>query len=116
GITSAACHSLEELEDAAAPAVPALVAMVRDTQNPSPAWAIIALGRIGPGAQEAVPDLISVLSTKSASVRIREESAIALGRIGDARPEVVREVRQALEDNRIAVQRGCLEGLYRLGW
>ena len=46
------------------------------------AEAAMGLGRIGPDAAAAVPDLIGLLGDKSE--RIRREASVALGRIGTA--------------------------------
>ncbi len=114
GTESAACHGLELLEESAAPAVPALLGLIH-RHSSAGGWAIIALGRIGPAAKDAVPDLISRLRAPGASQRAREESAIALGRIGDARPGVIAALTASLSDTP-PVRAGCVEALYRLGW
>jgi HEAT repeat protein len=115
GAQSGACVALWKLEGAAAPAVPALLGIVH-RNSPAGGWAIIALGRIGPGAAEAVPDLVANLKNPTRTDRGRTESAIALGRIGVASPEVIEALRAGLTNAKPPIQRGCLEGLYRLGW
>jgi HEAT repeat protein len=115
GVSAAACNGLQKLQGEAAPAVPALLGIFRDPSNLSGGWAIIALGRIGPAAHEAVPDLIARLGSPTARQRSRSESAIALGRIGVATPEVIAALVDGLQDQ-TSIRRGCVEALYRLGW
>jgi HEAT repeat protein len=67
----------------AAPAAPVLSAIVAD---PLFAWdksdAIVTLGKIGPAAKDAVPQLIKILDEKDSD--LPRLAAVALGRIGPA--------------------------------
>jgi HEAT repeat protein len=118
GAMGGACASLWKLEELAAPAIPALMQVIR-ARVPNSGWAPIALGRIGPAARDAVPLLISRLQDTTdpqRRARGRSECAIALGRIADDRPEAIAALRAGLDDPSIPVQRGSLEGLARLAW
>jgi HEAT repeat protein len=116
GVNAAACHAIQRLGSAGAPATGALLTVVDTSGHPSGAWAIIALGRIGPGAREAVPDLLAKMTRPGASQRGKEECAIALGRIGEATPAVIEGLRGLLDDSSAPVFAAALEGLYRLRW
>ena len=58
-------------------AVPALIAVLRDLQNPrAREGAICALGRMGPRAREAVPALREALHDEDQAVRVRAARAL----------------------------------------
>ncbi len=67
------------------PAVEGLRGLLKERKENVRAESIMGLGRIGPDAAAAVPDLIPLLGDKSE--RIRREAALALGRIGTAAVE-----------------------------
>jgi HEAT repeat protein len=67
------------------PAVEGLRGLLKERKENVRAESIMGLGRIGPDAEAAVPDLIPLLGDKSE--RIRREAAVALGRIGAAAVE-----------------------------
>jgi HEAT repeat protein len=63
--------------------VPSLVKTLKEDQNPDMRyWAAESLGKFGPEAQPAVPDLIAALKDESKMVRMGV--AYALGEIGSA--------------------------------
>jgi HEAT repeat protein len=62
------------------PAVEGLRGLLKERKESVRAEVVMALGRIGPDAGAAVPDLVPLLGDKSE--RIREEASRALGRIG----------------------------------
>jgi HEAT repeat protein len=67
------------------PAVEGLRSLLTVRKVSVRAEAIMALGRIGPDAATAIPDLILVLADKNdKNERIAEEVSIALGRIGNS--------------------------------
>jgi HEAT repeat protein len=68
--------------EAAVAAVPALIENLHNETLDVREAAAVALGRLGPDARDAVPDLIGVLQD-SMGVHVRAEAARALGRIGD---------------------------------
>jgi HEAT repeat protein len=67
------------------PAVQGLRCLLTERKESVRAEAAMALGRIGPDAEFAVPDLIVLLGNKNE--RIRREASLALGRIGTAASE-----------------------------
>ena len=73
-----------------------LVRLVRDAVGPGRGLAAEALGRVGPGARAAVPDLIAAASDPRPEVRWR--AVWALGRIGPAAGAAVPVLRAALAD------------------
>ena len=66
----------------ASPRSTGLRGLLKERKESVRAECIMGLGRIGPDAEAAVPDLIPLLGDKSD--RIRREAALALGRIGPA--------------------------------
>lgn len=89
-----ACHVLERLGPAAAPAVPTLLRRLRE-ERPYRQDSSRVLGSVG---KAAVPGLVELL--KNQDGQVREYAARALGRIGlDAVPAVPRLI-QALENER----------------
>ena len=64
------------------PAVEGLRGLLKERKDSVRAEAAMALGRIGPDAAAAVPDLIRLLGDKNE--RIGREASLALGRIGTA--------------------------------
>ena len=62
----------------------------------------MALGRIGPDAEAAVPDLIALLGNKNE--RIRREVSLALGRIGTA---AIEPLIAASKNNDILIRASC---------
>jgi HEAT repeat protein/lysophospholipase L1-like esterase len=77
-------------------AVDALAKLVRDAAGPGRGLAAEALGRVGPEARSAVPDLIAATSDPRPDVRWR--AIWALGRIGPAAAQAVPALRAALAD------------------
>ncbi len=64
------------------PAVEGLRGLLKERKESVRAEVVMGLGRIGPDAEAAVPDLVPLLGDKSE--RIRREASRALGRIGPA--------------------------------
>jgi len=90
--------SMDALGRIGAPAVPALVEVLRSGDAATRLKVVETLGRMGEDAKEAVPDLIRALDDSDAEVR--KAAARTLGRIGPAAKEAVPAlVRQLLESN-----------------
>src|SRR5262249_3471084 len=64
------------------PAVEGLRSLLKERKESVRAEVVMALGRIGPDAEAAVPDLVPLLGDKSG--RIRQEASRSLGLIGPA--------------------------------
>lgn len=93
----AAAIALEErLNDARL--IPALVRRMKESDDLSRHAAAVLLGKIGPGAKSAVPDLIQALPGRDKT--LGKYAAKALGDIGAA--EAVPELITALQDDEIA--------------
>jgi hypothetical protein len=71
-----------EFGEAAVAAIPALVENLHRRSTEVREAAAVALGRLGPDARDAVPDLIGVLRD-GVGVHMRIAAADALGRIGE---------------------------------
>ncbi|MGP0065173.1 MAG: HEAT repeat domain-containing protein, partial [Isosphaeraceae bacterium] len=91
------------------PAVDGLRGLLKERKESVRAECIMGLGRIGPDAEAAVPDLIPLLGDKSD--RIRREAALALGRIG---PAAVAPLIAAADDKDAVVRAGAMRGLGHL--
>lgn len=76
--------------------VPALLKLLREKPDGAKEAAAVALGRVGPGAKEAVPRLVELLDAGSGEVRAA--AAEALGRIGLAAVSAVPKLRERLTD------------------
>src|SRR5262249_15596120 len=86
---SSAINVVGDLGPEAKVAVPALVALLKDTRidKVDRVFVVRALGRLGPQASASVPDLIEVL--KSDDLYLRIQAATTLGQIGpDAKAAV----------------------------
>ncbi len=88
------------------PSVEGLRGLLKEKKESVRAEVVMALGRIGPDAQAAVPDLIPLLGDKSE--RIRQEASRALGRIG---PEAVPPLLAAASDRNPIVRAHAVQGL-----
>lgn len=76
--------ALAEIGPPAAPAVPAVLELLRnDNDNEDLTWlALQAVAQIGPAAKSAVPDLAALLLDQRQSSQTRAWAALALGAIG----------------------------------
>ncbi len=105
-------EALGHLGPLAAPAVPALVAMLGDDSNLLRRTVGEALSRIGP---EAVPALIAALKTGTPIVR--DEAAIALGQMSGSAPTAVPQLIVLLADAKLddEVRRASARALGLIG-
>ncbi|MFW5817302.1 MAG: HEAT repeat domain-containing protein [Planctomycetota bacterium] len=81
----------------AAPAVNALIGIIRTNNQWFRAHAAEALGNIGPAAEEAVPALVTLLSDGYPNAR--QQAAIALGRIGVSDRKVLAALKKTADDS-----------------
>jgi HEAT repeat protein len=77
--------------------VPALANVLQEQDSEMRCITCEALGKIGPGAQEAIPALIDVLTTDM-NYTARSRATEALGKIGMASNEVVSALALSMED------------------
>ena len=91
---------LQKMGDAAAPALPFLTKLIQDAPSVKDQWnvdqALLNLGAIGPAAAGAVPDLISMLTSKDE--RRRANAARALGMLGRAAKSAEKQLQQLALD------------------
>jgi len=92
------------------PAVEGLRGLLGEKKESVRAEVIMSLGRIGPPAKAAVPDLIPLLTDQSE--RIRREASVALAGIGEA---AIGPLVEAAEGADAIARRMALEGLGRCG-
>jgi HEAT repeat protein len=88
------------------PAVEGLRSLLKERKESVRAEVVMGLGRIGPDAEAAIPDLIPLLGDKNE--RIRREASLALGRIGIA---AVEPLIAAAADGDVTVRARAVEGL-----
>jgi HEAT repeat protein len=91
------------------PAVEGLRGLLKERPENVRAEVIMALGRVGPDASDAVPELIPLIGSESE--RIRHEASLALGKIGTA---AVGPLIAAAADQDAIVREGAIEGLGHL--
>lgn len=99
-------------------AVPALRAILREpSSNPSRIHAVVALGKMGAEAKEAVPDLIKMLDEDTGKAGpIRFHAATALGQIGaDAKKAVPALIKLLNDKNAGPGRRTVVVALGQLG-
>jgi HEAT repeat protein len=101
--------------------VPALIEALGDVDATVRSNAVRSLGAAGSRARPAVPRLINVFRTfdpeseKNSFTNIRRDILVALGNIGDTRPEVVTLLTQSLQDSNGWIQESAAQGLKTLG-
>lgn len=91
------------------PAVEGLRGLLSERKENVRAEAVMGLGRIGPDAGAAIPDLVPLIGDKNE--RIRREASLALGRIGAA---AVEPLIAASAQRDVTVRAGAVEGLGHL--
>jgi HEAT repeat protein len=101
--------ALGHIKDSAT--VSALKTALRDKSHKVRESAAWALGLIGAGAKDAVPELMMLLSGNT--VPIRSKAATALGRIGD--PTAVPALKKALRDEFKSVYHRVAAALRKIG-
>jgi HEAT repeat protein len=121
-----ALFALEKLGSSAASAVPQLREVLKMTDEYSERlgahvdprdFACLILANIGPAAAAAVPDLIRIIQTEITSptnMRQPYSCVMALGEIGDARPDVIHELLGALIQDDINMRNAAAIALGRL--
>ena len=102
---------LETMEDIDPEVVHALIEALKVPDNDVRVNVIWALGKIGPQARAAVPELMEALGDKDWKVRF--PAAWALGRIGPDAVETIPSLIHALGDRKVDVRR---EAVQALGW
>ncbi len=103
-------RKLAEIGPAAAPAIPALIAALKDEDWDVRSSAARALGNIGPAAASAVPSLIAALKDENRNVW--DKAVDALGNIG---PAAVPALIAALKDKDSDVRSSAARALGQIG-
>ena len=78
------------------PALPALIAALKDSESEVRSWSAQAIDSIGPDAKRAVPDLIALLSNADEGSRI--SACFGLRGIGPAAKQALPALKKALSD------------------
>jgi HEAT repeat protein len=78
-------------------------------------YATLALARIGPGARDAIPPLMSLLEERSQYEYVRAGAALALGSIHEDPQRVVPLLAETLESDLASVRRHSARALGRFG-
>jgi HEAT repeat protein len=104
---AAGCGNARRIEHS----VPSLVKTLKEDKDPNMRyWAANSLGKFGPEAQAAVPDLVAVLKDENKIVRMG--AAYALGEIGST--EAVSSLREAGKDSEKEVRDAANTALKRI--
>ena len=80
------------------PAIPALSDALWEENERTRYWAAYCLGRIGPTASAAAPDLLAVIQNQYETRDVRTKAAEALGRIGPEAKAIVSDLLPLLKD------------------
>jgi HEAT repeat protein len=117
-VREAAATALGRMKGEARGAVGALAAALKDANPGTRAAAADALRRLGPDAEEALPEIQQVLQDRAADRATRVQCALAVGRIGapDALPALP-GLKEVLADTRAPaeVRKAAAEALGQLG-
>jgi HEAT repeat protein len=98
----------------AAPAIGQILVLLKHKDDSEIRWnAARTLGKIGPAAKEAVPDLIAAL--KDSDALVREHAAEALGDIGPQAKESISALEKVLKDPDARVRRDAVRSLGQMG-
>jgi HEAT repeat protein len=113
GVRKAAADTLAAITQGTDAGVAALLALYESgDEEEVRAQAVEALGRVGPAAQAATPELVRAL--KDPQARVREEAAEALARLGVGNEEAMLALALALQDPNTQVQSEAGEALLRM--
>ena len=92
-----------------------LIRELQDTDSDVRSIAAVALGEIGPEAEDAVPILIKLLQDQDAEGFVRANAATALGKIGEGASKAVPALINALRDQDKYVRKDAAEALEKIG-
>jgi HEAT repeat protein len=109
-----AIRAVAEYKQAGAEAVVGLIQMTRHPDAAVRRQTVRTLGKIGPGALDALPDLIA-LTTGDPEAGVREQSAEAIGEIGPAAAAGIPALVRALGDSNNRVRRDAVRSLGQMG-
>jgi HEAT repeat protein len=113
-VSRRAREGLDKLETLNKEEVPGLIAALEKGNEDVRAFAVAALGKIGPGARDAVPILVKTL-TNDREQAIRRGAAEALGKIGPAAWSAATALGKALQDTDLEMRTRAAVALGRIG-
>lgn len=108
-----AYKALNEFDRDAEQLLPFFREKLREREYPDRFTIIATIGRIGPSAQSAEPELISVIRNDS-SVSVRRKAVWALGMIGSSSPQAVGVVLAYLDGRNSQDQKEVIQALDRM--
>lgn len=106
-------EALDALATIGEPALPGIKLALKRPE--SQMRAVVILGRMGPTAAGAVPELLEVFQNPMASIALRRETAHTLGAIGPAAATAVPALAAALEDHDTRLRHNAGIALGRIG-
>lgn len=109
-----ALRALARYGPEAAPWIPSIVALLQKDSDSEVRWnAARTLGKIGPAAEIAVPELVAAL--KDTDALVREHAAESLGDIGPGAAAAVPALVKVLKDPDARVRRDAVRSLGQIG-
>lgn len=117
GTRTAAAEAILKLGDKAAPAMPALIALAKDSKKDrfSRQYAMKCLGRLGADQRDVAALFIVTLRDKDSDLQLREEAADGLGRSTVAADYVIPPLAETLADPVVEVRRAAAAALAKQG-
>jgi len=109
----AAVHALELMGLEAAPAIPELIKVLKDSDFAVRWAAVRALGKMHLEAEQVVPALIPLLSDRDVDVAVA--AAVAVKRFGEKAAGAVETIGQALQTNEPDIRIALMEALEAIG-
>jgi HEAT repeat protein len=117
GTRAAAAEAILKLGEKAAPAIPALIALVKDGSKDrfSRQFALKCLGRLAEDDRDIAQIFIDILGDRAAPLGVRQEAADALGRSTVAAEIVIPPLAELLDDAAPEIRRAAAASLARQG-
>ncbi|MBW4473547.1 MAG: HEAT repeat domain-containing protein [Stenomitos rutilans HA7619-LM2] len=111
-IRASSAHALGEIGKSANSAIPALIMALNDRDAVVRQRTTFALSKVG---SAAIPNLLKTLNDKSQDVKVRSESAYALGEMGAIAKISIPNLIESFQDDNKPVREGAIFALSQMG-